>query len=59
MVRAAARGYSNGTSELCLPKRMTRAAIQINNQGKAVMVARIREFGDGCCWECMDVNLTK
>jgi hypothetical protein len=49
MVRISARGYSKGISEARLPSRIMSAAIQMINQGRAVMVARIREFGDGCC----------
>lgn len=59
MVRVMARGYSKGTSEPRLWTRITKAAIQMTNQGRAVMVAIVRECGDGCCWECMDVNVTK
>jgi len=49
MVRVSASGYSKGMSETRLPSKVMSAAIQMINQGRAVMVARIREFGDGCC----------
>jgi len=45
MVRVKAKGYSKGTSDDRLSIKMTRAAIQITNQGRAVIVARSREFG--------------
>jgi hypothetical protein len=46
MVRSKAKGYSKGTSEERFCTSVVTAAIHITNQGRAVIVARIREFGD-------------